>query len=503
MLYTKKVGEDHIKSLGQYFTPDCISEFMTKWACDGASTMLDPAVGNSVFFKYTKKHNPHCQMFGFEKDKKIIDYFGNPFGATLFEKDYFDGDWNSEYDAIVCNPPYSKFQAISDRDQIIKNIFNHTGIRCSGYTNLYLLFLYKSIFQLSQNGRLAYIIPSEFLNSKYGDNIKKLLIDKKLIRAIINFQNNNIFENAITTSCILLLDKKPKEDVIFINLKNIQDITKISIYNDFRDSIKVTYDNLQSKEKWREYLNQEYLFKISDNLTVDFSLFCHVSRGIATGANDYFCFSKKSSSQFNIPNKYLRKCICRSADISEPIFTETKFGELEQQNKTVYLLNIRENEAESIKQYIEYGIQNNIPKKYLPSCRKPWYSMEQKKEAPIWISSACRGKIKVVRNLAKVSNLTTFHAVYVNDLYKEYTDIIFCYLLTPLAQTILKNNRKELGNGLDKFQPNDFNSAKMFDLTLLKEIDKKRILQIFEDMKICFCENQVQMLNEIFISYIK
>ncbi len=499
--YAKQVGDEHIKSYGQYFTPNCIAEFMVGWACEGASTMLDPAVGNSIFFKYTQKHNPKCKMFGYEKDKKIINFFGNPCNATVFEKDYFDGDWDIQYDAIVCNPPYSKFQAISNRDQIIKNIFIHTGMKCSGYTNLYLLFLYKSIFQLSENGRLAYIIPNEFLNSQYGTNMKEMLLEQKLIRAIINFQNNDIFENAITTSCILLLDRKPKTHVDFMSLKNIDEITKINQGNRFDNLLQVSYADLKANEKWREYLNFEKPFKIDDNLTVDLSTFCHVSRGIATGANDYFCFSIDSSNRFDIPHQYLKRCISRSADVTTPIFTDADFLELEKQNKNVYLLDIVDDRDDRIKSYIEYGIQKDIAKKYLPSCRTPWYSIERKKEAPIWISTAYREKIKVVRNLANVSNLTTFHSVYVNDLYKEYTDIIFCYLLTPVAQSILQSNRKELGNGLKKFQPNDFNCAKMFDLTRLKEFDKVSILNVFEDMKICFDDSQVQKLNEIFISY--
>lgn len=52
--YTNSVGTNHIKSHGQYFTNYSIADFMCEWACQGAKSFLDPAVGNGIFMKVAK-----------------------------------------------------------------------------------------------------------------------------------------------------------------------------------------------------------------------------------------------------------------------------------------------------------------------------------------------------------------------------------------------------------------------------------------------------------------
>ena len=574
--YTAVTDSEHIKAYGQYFTRVEAARFMCRWACADADRILDPAAGNSIFLKEAKKIRSDSTLVGYEADPEILEFFGNPVEADLRNADYLLNDWELKFDAIVCNPPYNRFQSVPDRGKITRSIARYTGIKYSTYTNQYILFLIKSLFQLSENGRLAYIIPTEFLNSKYGTPIKEKLIEEHLLRAIINFENDDeMFVNATTTCCILLVDRKEKQSVCFYNLSSISDLERILIGADERrdespemtdgtfdgddvssdmtdvtlpghssvNMVEIPYEHLKSDEKWRAYLYQEDN-AIYKNLT-DLSEFCHVSRGIATGANDYFCMSESKMKIYGIPENAVMPCICRSADIKKAVFTKEDFDELARKDKTVYVLNIvresgvqsekretrmqkgdltlcsikrdlsacpgeennfraeySEEEKRSIDDYIEKGKAEGVHKKHLVSCRHPWYSMEQKPVAPIWVSSACRGGIKFVRNLAGVNTLTTFHSVYINEEYEKYTDIIFCYFLTPIAQSIIRDNRKEMGNGLDKFQPGDLNSAKMLDIRVLSQDDLDRIEEIYSNMLLQEEAGYIEDLNDIFLTYL-
>ena len=409
--YTESTSKEHLKRYGQYFTPPDIAAFMINWVSSDAKTILDPALGNSIFFKQLKDSKNDKILTGFEIDKNIVDFFGNPTNTSLFIEDYLTSDWSNKYDGIVCNPPYSKFQAVEHRDKIIKDIYLNTGIKFGLNTNLYILFLIKSIYQLNPNGKLAFIIPTEFLNSEYGNVMKQFLIDKKLLNTIINLKNDDIFYNATTTSCIILLDFSEKEDVSFYNLESTSDLKKL----DNNLLLKVSYDKLDFKDKWRKFLNQESNHSYK-NLK-DCSSFLKVSRGIATGANDFFCFSLKKTIEWEIPTNTLLRCICRSADIKKNVFSNEDFEELRKLNKNVYVLNATSSDEDCLKNYLSYGIDNNIHNKHLPSRRKPWFSMEKKIAAPIWISSASRKNIKVVRNIANVNNLTTFHSIHIHNTH--------------------------------------------------------------------------------------
>lgn len=500
--YTNISNNVHIKSYGQYFTRYEVANFMCKWACKGAHNLLDPAVGNSVFFKETRVLYPQCELIGYEIDSKILSFFGNPANGSIKNIDYLLNDWNICFDAIVCNPPYNRFQSILNREKILNSIHEHTGIKYSSYTNLYILFLVKSIFQLSATGRLAYIIPTEFLNSKYGTPIKEKLLKEHLLRAIINFENDKeMFFNATTTCCILLLDREEKDDVLFYNLSSISELSDLNVGKISENTIVMRYKDLNPKEKWRSFLYHEEKNNYV-NLT-DIANFCRISRGIATGDNNFFCMSKSKIKNNRIPVDVVMQCVCRSADVKNAIFKEEDFNELVEADKTVYLLDVNEGQEACVNEYIARGESKGIDKKYLLSCRHPWYSMEKKQIAPIWVSSACRDGMKFVRNLANVNSLTTFHSVFINDEYEKDINIIFCYFLTPIAQNIIRENRKELGNGLEKFQPGDLNHAKMLDITIISEDDYKLISDIYEQMIYKYDLNQIDQLNAIFSRYLK
>lgn len=499
--YSNVVSKEHLKQYGQFFTPHKIAKFMTRWACKSATSMLDLAVGNSIFLTEAKEINKFCQLRGYEIDTTILNFFGNPSGAFIENSDYLLSSWDLRFDAIVCNPPYNRFQALSNRAEILSMLFNKTGIKFSGYTNSYILFLAKSIFQMSEKGRLAYLIPSEFLNSKYGNEIKQILIEQQLLYGVINFSNDNeLYENATTTNCILLLDRTPKDSVLFFNISSQEEIENITLDKNEENAISIPYKQLNPKDKWRRFLLQEDSCNYAH--LIPFSTICSASRGIATGANDFFCFSKSKAKENDIPDNCLMPCICKSSDVKSLIFDEPHFQELVNLDKTVFVLNANFENANSINKYLEKGLEQNIDKKYLCSCRKPWFSMEPKETAPIWVTSASRGVMKFVRNTTKVKSLTTFHSIFVNPLYFEYTDILFCYFITPIAQEILKQNRKSLGNGLDKFQPNDLNTANILDVRVINDLDKERIMSIYKRIGTTDMDTIINELNSIFFGYL-
>jgi adenine-specific DNA-methyltransferase len=150
-------------------------------------------------------------------------------------------DWKNKYDGIVCNPPYFKFHDY-DNKNILKEIEAKLNCKLNGFTNLYTLFLLKSIHQLNPNRRLAYIVPSEFLNSDYGKLVKTHLLKTKTLRHIIvvNFEEN-VFDNALTTvSIILCANDGITDKVKFREVKNINDLDRIK-------KIIFSYPNIQKR----------------------------------------------------------------------------------------------------------------------------------------------------------------------------------------------------------------------------------------------------------------
>lgn len=490
--YSQFVSLEHRKKFAQFFTPFQIAQFMAKWitANKKLQTVLDPAFGLGVFARAIRQTNKECSIKGFDIDENILrqaaNIFHNEANTSIQLKDYMFNDWGNRYDGIICNPPYFKFHDY-DNLNTLKEIEEKLGLKLNGFTNLYTLFLLKSAYQLNAGGRAAYIIPSEFLNSDYGKLVKSYLIKNKLLRYIIIFDfEENVFDDALTTASILLFaNDNEKSEVEFINIKTLDELfalqKKFSAYPKIKSENAIAFSKLNPEIKWRAYYQEQNATRFKN--LVPFSNFGNVVRGIATGANEYFTFNQSKAKQFNIDEKYLLPCITKSVDIDGAFFTSDDFDNLKQQDRFVYLLNATEPTQPNLKKYLVKGEAEEVHKKFLTASRNPWHTLENRKPSPIWVSVFNRNGLRFIRNEAKISNLTTFHCIYLNMFSEPKVDLLFAYLLTDISKDIFNDNRREYGNGLQKFEPNDINKALMVDLDIISKKDEEGILKLYHEYR--------------------
>ena len=487
------------KLYGQFFTDDVIANFMVKLAYfNGASSFLDPAVGEGVFLKYAEKLYPNTPKDAFDIDPNMLSKCQkNGYQVNLICSNYLTTEVSHLYDVIVCNPPYHKFHEIPNRTLLMKQFRKKYNVNLSGYSNLCIYFLIKSINELSKNGKCSYILPYEFLNTGYGIKVKEYLLKTKKLSKIIRFDNKlNLFKNALTTSCILLLENKDNNFVDFIN------ITDLTNLNDYNDRKRILYNDLDCKEKWLKYFSNQNEQSFSN--LVPLKEIGTVKRGIATGSNAFFTLSRQEILKKNLSKNSCVPCVCKSPDIQSLILNQSIFEEMDKKNKKLYLFDGEKASTIFDFNYIKEGEKQGFDKGYLTSHRNPWYATEKKQPAPIWISVFSRNKIKIVRNELGIKNLTTFHGIYFRDKFNKEEDIniFFCYLLTPIAQKIISMNKREYGGGLDKFEPNDLNDSYVLNTQILDSRDKKTILEIYNRLQLPEKTDLISKLNNIFSSYV-
>ena len=493
--YSKNTDLEHRKKFAQFFTPQPFADLMSDWLLGNGNckTILEPAFGLGIFSRTLLNKNPNLNIKGFDIDETILkeakthfDSFNN---VSLNLEDYMFNDWKNKYDGIICNPPYLKFHDY-DNKQILQEVENKLKFKFNGFTNLYTLFLLKSVFQLNKDGRAAYIIPSEFLNSDYGKLIKEYLLKTKTLRHlfVIDFKEN-VFDDAMTTASILLLANDNNNSEIHIStIDSKSDLKLIKSYIDSYPKGKGEFSfdpkDLDPTIKWRKYYQIQN--SINYNNLVPFSTYAKVVRGIATGANEYFTFKPSKAKEFNIPEANLLPCICKAKDVKTNFFTSENFKNLIKKDELTYLFNGQQSKSEEVENYIKKGEQEEENEKFLTKSRKPWYALEKRPPAPIWVSVFNRNGVKFIRNEANISNLTTFHCVYPtnSDLFSKVSiDLLFAYLLTDVSKDIFSDNRREYGNGLKKFEPNDLNKSKILDLSILSQSKVEEILELYSNYR--------------------
>ena len=200
------------KVLGQFFTNPLIADFMSKLVYfDGAKTALDPAVGEGVFLKHLDiNKNSELNYIAYDVDEDMIETSKRIFNNNVQYhcKDYLLSEISNKPDIIICNPPYNKFQEIPKRDEYIELFAKKYGISISGYSNLCVYFLVKSLDKVKPNGIAAFIISKSTMD-KRNPTARKLMAQRGELIGAIRLPNTAFKENAGTevTSDILFFRK--------------------------------------------------------------------------------------------------------------------------------------------------------------------------------------------------------------------------------------------------------------------------------------------------------
>jgi type I restriction enzyme M protein len=228
-MYASNAG----KSGGEYFTPQEVSELLTRLALGDrkqVNKVYDPACGSgSLLLKST-------QIIG--KDNVRLGFYGQEINITTYnlcrinmflhdiDYDKFDighGDtltkplhWDDEpFEVIVSNPPYSiKWAGNEDPLLINDPRFAPAGV-LAPKSKADLAFIMHSLSWLSSSGTAAIVcFPGILYRGGAEKKIRQYLIDNNFIDCIIQLPDNLFFGTSIAT-CIMVLKKSKSENATF------------------------------------------------------------------------------------------------------------------------------------------------------------------------------------------------------------------------------------------------------------------------------------------------
>ena len=457
--YLKSVGDTHRKAAGQFFTPPQVADFMVRWVLQsGVNGIHDPGFGLGAFLDAVPEE-ARATFTGSEIDGRILNHWKSQAeaGAAVVRHEDYLLSWGRKFGNIVCNPPYMRFQKFLNRKAVFREFEERLNIRLSGYINTASAFLLKSLSELKTDGRLAYIMPLEFLNTGYGKLVKQRLIANSHLSAIISLDcERDVFPDATTSVGIILYDSSRRfSHIQFLKAKSIESLDSIL---DGKPTAEVPHNRLIPEDNWLLYFDDSPIV-VDSAKTVPLSHYGRFSRGIATGANKFFALKPSKAKELGLTDLEVVPSITKSMQISAPIFTEADYEDLARRDERVLLFNANGQISDSASAYIRYGELKGFNQGFITRNRNPWYKMEKRNPSPLLLGVFSRDGYKVVRNATNVLNLTCFHGFQPNIWGKQYIDLIFLYLQSSIGREIVSQSMRRYGDALDKFEPNDINKS--------------------------------------------
>lgn len=294
-------ASDAGKSGGEFFTPQEVSELLTRIALVGndgkqkeeVNKVYDPAVGSGSlllnFAKILGRENVRTGFFGQEINITTynlcrINMFLHDIGYDKFDIEHGDTlidpkHWDDEpFEAIVSNPPYSIKWEGSDNGTLINDPrFSPAGV-LAPKSKADFAFIMHCLHWLATSGTAAIVcFPGIMYRGGAEQKIRKYLIDNNFIECVIQLPDNLFYGTTIAT-CIMVLKKgKIDSKTLFIDAsKEFSKVTnnnKLTTFadNEENNNIKTILDAYIKREtsEYFAYLaTREEIEKTDYNLSV-------------------------------------------------------------------------------------------------------------------------------------------------------------------------------------------------------------------------------------------
>lgn len=196
--YSSNVSISYRKTLGQYFTPVEVADFMASLSSSSKNIIriIDPGAGTGILSCSVCEHLAGLQkrpseiiLDVYESDMRLCEVLnktlshlsafikeqGISLNFTIHSADFIlsKADWlrqtplfprhrseEGEYDICIANPPYFKLQKTDIRSKAASSVVH-------GQPNIYALFMAISASILKENGELIFITPRSFTSGIY------------------------------------------------------------------------------------------------------------------------------------------------------------------------------------------------------------------------------------------------------------------------------------------------------------------------------------------------
>ncbi len=473
--------------LGQYATPSSLAIEIIDYCrslLSGSQKIrfIDPAIGTGVFyFALLRAFSLDCieTAMGYEVDvecAKVASQLWSDTHLKLTIADFTEvcpPDKNDhKFNLLICNPPYVRHHHLSfNKKQSLRALgIKAAGIQLSGFAGLYCYFLLAAHQWMSPDGLACWLIPSEFMDVNYGEEVKDYLLNQVTLTRVHRFDPSDLqFDGVLVSTSIIWFRKTKPNQQHFIEFTSGGSVSSPTL------SKKIPINSLKKNSKWNKAIILDTQkkqigpkFRLSD-------LF-EIKRGVATGANNFFILNPEQVNKFHIPPEFLTPILPSSRYLpKDEIFAD------EQGNpilcRKLFLLNCKLKPEElrisypSVESYLQQGIDAGIPKRYLCKHRSLWYLQETRNPTPFLCTYMGRSQSKSSRpfrfilNHSKAIASNVYLMMYpkpklavVLSSYPEQLKVVWQALNSIPMQDLVHEGRV-YGDGLHKLEPKELANA--------------------------------------------
>ena len=467
--------------LGQFATPTQLARDVVRCGLellgpDVSIRFLDPAFGTGSFYSalLEAKHGVSAAA-GFEIDT----HYGVPTielwresGLQLTLSDFTKAIPPAPEEAfnfIVCNPPYVRHHHISleEKERLQGLIPESLGGRIRGLAGLYCYFMLLAHRWMAPNAIAGWLVPSEFMDVKYGQAVKDYLLNVVTLLRLHRFEPADVqFADALVSSAVVWFKNSPPPPDCSVEVTFGGSLTEPARTKIIPASV------LRRERKWTRLLANEcseMMTPLLSPATLRLGDLFAIKRGLATGDNKFFILDEQQVLELGLSRRFLRPILPSPRYLPSDIIVGDEAG-VPLIPRRLFLIDcplpLDELEAfdPALAGYLRAGI-DLVAKGYLCSSRSPWYSQEKRPPAPFLCTYMGRGDgngrktFRFILNRSNATAANVYLLLYPKGVLNAALDsepelsTKVLRLLNAIPSGDMTREGRVYGGGLHKLEP--------------------------------------------------
>lgn len=379
---------DAEKARGAFFTPPEISRFLVDWAVRSPSDfVLEPSCGDAMFLTAAARrlsslgaHRPQISaaLNGVEihlpsvrEAHARLDTAG--FSASIVNGDFFDQEPSANFDAVVGNPPFIRYQNFSGnaRTKSLRAALAH-GVRLTSLASSWAAFTIHASQFLNDGGRLGLVLPAELLSVNYAAEVRRFLLNRFARVRLIVFENL-VFPGVLEEVVLLLAEGRGvAQNFELYQARDVGCLTTL-------DTSSWQGFTPLANEKWTPALIPGEALASYRELTrggafTELVQWGDTYLGSVTGNNNYFALSAVDVARLALgPSELLKISPPGSRHLRGLTFTTSTWTQLAGEGARCYLFAPAEDPSSAARAYIRAGERAGVHKAYKCKVRSPWW----------------------------------------------------------------------------------------------------------------------------------
>lgn len=445
-LYAAIVSPAKRRPLGTFFTPREYAQAIVDGFASrhqAPSVIVDVGAGVGIFSEIARSKWPNACIQAIDVNPLTLGLQAVAASETtqsnvqLILADYrcwLDSNQPTTPTLYLGNPPYTRWQLLDSevRVDLLKAANGLVGARA----NLSTLFLAMTLAKLRAADSLAMIIPAGWMRADYGQQLRRRLRALTLRQISLRLADSWRFHEAIVDA--VLVEVGPESSVV----------QPIEV-SDWSGSERLSLSRTEGESAFAAPGRARLSAASQRGQGRSFVDFGRVTRGTASGANQFFVKSTAEWNELNIPTKFRRPLARRLRPGKDSTVPALETAEL------LVLEGYKRGADESIEAWIGAGESKGLHELHLCSKRARWFDLTAELKIPdVIISALARDVFHVLENptgLAITNNL--FGLYWTLGATTEERIGLLDWLRSTEGQTTLRSSASVEANGLHRLSP--------------------------------------------------